>query len=369
MIVHNGKEVVFIAKDGKGVSSVICDGGHAYIQSEYRLFAGSPNISAPNTLKRDVRDMIVKGKSIQKAYALTVPATVTGGVKSYINTGFIPNQNTKYEMEIFVPSSLNDSQFMEARNSSMIGIGMVASNLQNVIRFRYGSQTNPINSVSIPKNNAYHRIVQDGRYCYADGNLVYTFAAETFSAGYPFWLFWINSAGNFSDVVQDLRKIKSCKIWDNGALIRDFISVPQGNTQYSKVPAPSNCMWDKVTQTYFENAGTGSFGIEEITPSPANPILVQSLGDSGGFNVIVSNENTSVAYPIDLTGHEPIRSEIGGSGVDVLDFTQGKIIRYDTLSEEYISLPQIQSLFGTTNITTDDLIGWSGIEASIRTRT
>ena len=53
----------------------------------------------------------------------------------------------------------------------------------------------------------------------------------------------------------------SCQIYDNDVLVRDFVPVPQGDTTYSTTPAPSNCMWDKVSQAYFQNNGTGSFGI------------------------------------------------------------------------------------------------------------
>ena len=53
----------------------------------------------------------------------------------------------------------------------------------------------------------------------------------------------------------------SCKIYDTDILVRNFVPVPQGDTTYSTTPAPSNCMWDKITQQYFENVGTNTFEI------------------------------------------------------------------------------------------------------------
>ncbi len=51
----------------------------------------------------------------------------------------------------------------------------------------------------------------------------------------------------------------------NGLEAKNFIAVPQGSVDYSNTPAPSNCMWDKVSGTYFENLGTGTFEIEKLT--------------------------------------------------------------------------------------------------------
>jgi len=54
------------------------------------------------------------------------------------------------------------------------------------------------------------------------------------------------------------------KIWLGDTLSRDFVVVPKDSTEYSSTPAPSNCLWDKVTEAYFENLGTGEFGIEVV---------------------------------------------------------------------------------------------------------
>ena len=45
-------------------------------------------------------------------------------------------------------------------------------------------------------------------------------------------------------------RIYYCKIWQDDALVRDYIPVRIGNTGY---------MYDKVSQTLFGNSGTGSF--------------------------------------------------------------------------------------------------------------
>lgn len=62
-------------------------------------------------------------------------------------------------------------------------------------------------------------------------------------------------------------RLSSRKVWEDATrttLLRDMVAVPSGNTTYSSTPAPSNCLWDKVSEQYFENQESGSFDIEVI---------------------------------------------------------------------------------------------------------
>ena len=91
-------------------------------------------------------------------------------------------------------------------------------------------------------------------------------SATLSSTTFPLWLFGgsNNAAGTLSYGANWLGNVKlfGAKFIQDGVMLRDFVPVPQGSTQYSSTPAPSNCLWDKVTQAYFTNAGTGTFGIE-----------------------------------------------------------------------------------------------------------
>jgi len=46
-------------------------------------------------------------------------------------------------------------------------------------------------------------------------------------------------------------------------LERHLIPVPFGDTQYSDTPAPSNCFWESVTETYIQ-ANYNLLGIKEV---------------------------------------------------------------------------------------------------------
>jgi hypothetical protein len=118
---------------------------------------------------------------------------------------------------------------------------------------------------SVARSNApfNQRLIidKDKNVTKVNGTVIHTASAASFSNTIDLYL------GNVGTAAQHANNFNgtmySCKIYDNDVLVRDFVPVPQDNTKYSSSPAPSNCMWDKVTQQYFENAGTGNFGIIE----------------------------------------------------------------------------------------------------------
>jgi len=97
---------------------------------------------------------------------------------------------------------------------------------------------------------------------FINGVLVANHGTASFIGNSNITLFAVNTGGVIS--MHCSFKMKACKIYSNDTLVRDFVPVPAGSTRFSGFSAPSNCLWDKVTQAYFQNAGTGSFGIETV---------------------------------------------------------------------------------------------------------
>jgi hypothetical protein len=63
------------------------------------------------------------------------------------------------------------------------------------------------------------------------------------------YMFALNENGTLSQ--QAKMKLYYCKIWDTtGTLVRDFIPVLKTGVY---------CLYDRVSQTYFNNKGTGTF--------------------------------------------------------------------------------------------------------------
>ena len=66
--------------------------------------------------------------------------------------------------------------------------------------------------------------------------------------GNNLYLFSVNNGGNYNKASM---KLYSCKIYDNGTLVRDFIPIKTTTNAYG--------LWDKVTKAFYPNAGTGAF--------------------------------------------------------------------------------------------------------------
>lgn len=76
----------------------------------------------------------------------------------------------------------------------------------------------------------------------------------------PLYLFACNYNGSYTGGIAGVG-ITACKIYYDDVLIRDFVPVQFYDLIGTKV-APSNCLYDKVTQTFFEDArGMNSFNI------------------------------------------------------------------------------------------------------------
>lgn len=64
---------------------------------------------------------------------------------------------------------------------------------------------------------------------------------------------------------------------------------------------------------------------QDGTPTPTNPVEVESCGDDGDIEVTVSDGTNSTTTTIDLTGHEPLRKI--GDVADYIDYKRRKIVR------------------------------------------
>lgn len=105
-------------------------------------------------------------------------------------------------------------------------------------------------------------ITASSRDGYSYATLTYTNLVQSNSApmNVPLYLFACNQNGYYKGGIAGVG-IKSCKIYYEDVLIRDFVPVAFYDKIGDKV-APSNCLYDKVTQTFFEDArGLNSFNI------------------------------------------------------------------------------------------------------------
>ena len=162
----------------------------------------------------------------------------------YINTGFKPNQNTRVMMDVEVLGTTQCAPF--GARASQSGTTYTLFLLTATTgRTDYGTSKQAMTFSSIL-----------GRYTIdANKNVVnvngvsITHTASTFSVDHNIFLLAVNTAGTASNFAKV--KLYSCKIYDNGTLVRDFIPCKNANGTLG--------LWDNVNSVFYANAGTGTF--------------------------------------------------------------------------------------------------------------
>lgn len=159
----------------------------------------------------------------------------------YINTGYIPNKNTRVEMtfQMTNPDSTNQAIFAVAGQFSFRWYGANSC-------FR----SNGSNNVDFAKTidaTAKHTVVKTATKTTIDD----TYSVNTNAGNVSLALYLFGQ--NVSNAVQNRSKIKvfAFKIYDNDLLVRDYR--PCIN------PNGVACMYDAVNDAYVYNAGSGNF--------------------------------------------------------------------------------------------------------------
>lgn len=164
----------------------------------------------------------------------------------YINTGFNPNQDTRAIFSILfgsIPSE--DVRCFGARNSYQVGQFSLVFRKTGELRFEYENQSPIAGTLSV---NNYHFIDINKNVINLDGNLT-TATFANFQVSYPALLFGMFE--KFAHTSNVMTRMTSCKLYDNGTLIRDFIPCINPSGEYG--------LYDVVNNQFYGNAGTGSF--------------------------------------------------------------------------------------------------------------
>lgn len=163
----------------------------------------------------------------------------------YIDTGYKPNNNTRVVMDV---------QPLKSGTFPVFGARRVMTQDSYVLwlydssRFRtdFGSQelyvnvSNVLSRVLIDKNK---------RVC-SIGSTKATNNAYTFQTPCNLFLLGQNTNGEV-DNRKLSAKLYSCQIYDNDVLVRDYAPALD--------PERTPCLYDKVSEQYYYNSGSGSF--------------------------------------------------------------------------------------------------------------
>ena len=174
----------------------------------------------------------------------------------YIDTGFVPNQDTRVTFDFAYVSSTNLGRLFGTRNTGE------ASNTQC---FAFGTWGTSNIAHYIAYSGVYtsfgtidtnrHTIDFNKNECSFDDIIVHTFTNETFSGYGSIYLFTYNTQTISDNAVA---KVYSCKIYDNGSLIRNYIPCYRKSDNISG-------LYDLVNNVFYINAGTGTFLVGKDT--------------------------------------------------------------------------------------------------------
>ena len=172
----------------------------------------------------------------------------------YINTGYVPNNNTSIEIKFKREGTLSNFFLFGARpaDANDREYGCMPYN-NSAFDFRFGNKKYFPRNLGINSSSTYTIITNKNYVTLKDsqGNTRCSGSAQnnTFNSVYTMFLFGSNMHGSLS--AAPLVSIYYCKIYDNTTLVRDYIPVRKGSTGY---------LYDRVSGTLFGNPNdTGAF--------------------------------------------------------------------------------------------------------------
>lgn len=183
----------------------------------------------------------------------------------YVDTGFIPNQDTRVVMDCQAYSTYNGGSFLFGVRAGLNNKAFAVALTGPQVFYNYAS-----NYQFADYPTTLERMMVDANKNVATfaGSTTATIslASGTFACDSTLLLAAFNNAGT-PDVGDPawVGAIWSCQIYDNGVLIRDYVPALRENGQIGLI--------DLVSGLFYANAGSGAFiaGPEIVDPDPPEP--------------------------------------------------------------------------------------------------
>lgn len=164
---------------------------------------------------------------------------------------------------LFGSYSALGAYFMRFNNQTLYGEGLTGVNTYEA---KAGAKSDILvlteeNAIGFSENSGIYSSPQSG-YSRVVFTYTNTLATDGAQMPYPLYLFANNYNGSYSQGLAGIG-IYSCRIYYNDQLLRDYIPVQYYDKIGDQV-APSNCLYDKITKTFFEDeTGLNSFNIRD----------------------------------------------------------------------------------------------------------
>lgn len=233
---------------------------------------------------------------------------------AYIDTGFAPNNNTRVVLDITVRNT-EESWFGVSDDSSSNYWKTKAFAVSRDPNSVYTGFGNEGGGTSPNVDMGRHTIDYDKGLLKVDGSTYYdrSTSGQTFQLTHSIYLFAHSKNGAlFVKNNNPPIRLHSCKIYDNGTLIRDYVPVKKGDVVG---------LYDKANDTYAWNVGSGAF------------VAGPALGDAVGFYSVT--RPTRIDTTVDLAGHSLTLAHTAGTGT-ITDTAGGGELHVDVASGETV---------------------------------
>lgn len=220
---------------------------------------------------------------------------IEGTGTQYIDTGYMINHLNKIEFKIqdlILPTTVSESFFGAGDTATNNIIALYLDHNHQCLGYRINS--NGYNDTQIGDTD---KLSGTPTVTIDNGNIVLNNRNNEYSYNYKNIQCYTNRncyifARNQGDRIIPKSKVKLCyfKIWDNNALIRDFIPVLDKNN----VP----CLYDLINKEFYYNQGTGEFLYKEKSELPNQYQQVDYIESTGiqyiDTNYLISSENIQI---------------------------------------------------------------------------
>lgn len=156
---------------------------------------------------------------------------VSNDGKYYIDTGYKPNQNTKIEIVYLSNESTGAICACDVSWGNQ-GYGL----WQHAVEF--GKDTTTFGAI---QGSIITVICENGVFT-RNGSVIASFSSNTFQSPQSLYLFALNRNNVVNELINNAT-IYSCKMWENGVPVRNFIPCLNGNKQLG--------MYDSVNKKFY----------------------------------------------------------------------------------------------------------------------
>lgn len=255
----------------------------------------------------------------------------------HIDTGFNPNQDTRIviDLESFAETNRPRAWFGARKEQSTgrtsIYLGNNSSENYSVYG-HYGLDAGLSFSFTKDQHNARRTIDFNKNVVTFSTGESYTFPAQTFQVEIPLYLFTMNDPDHADYDKHCEMRVYSCKIYDNGTLIRDYVPAKRNDGEVG--------LYDTASGVFYTNAGTGAFIAGEFSYGfSLFPIVEYGLWTVTAINGGKSVEqdvlvDAAVAFEIEMSFGVTIYSH-GTFEIPCTHVSSGSLL-YATLESDHI---------------------------------